>query len=492
MTTEHSSKQTRRGFLQTSAAVGGSLIIMGTKASGGIKGANERVRIAVAGLNGRGQSHIDGWLKAPNVEVIYGIDPAANVLQSKLKNFEKQSAGKLTMKGIADFREALDDKSLDAISIATPNHWHSLITIRAAQAGKHVYVEKPMSHDVGEGRIAVEAQKKYGVVVQHGTQRRSDAGIAGLHEALKSGKLPRLKIAYGYCCKPRGGIDTRSIEPPPANLNWELWKGPAMIEQYHGNYHPYNWHWFWKTGNGDLNNQGTHQLDVARWAIDDDQTHPIHAQAIGSRFQWDDQGETPNTMFSFAEYPNGQMVFFNVRNVDYKGYKQQVYNEYYLEDGSVITGESRYKILRPGASQPEDLKLEKGAVTPGGNWNAFITAVREHDPRLANGTALDAHYGCVLGHLMNNSYRLGEAVPFNAKASTFGDNADAIGHFAKLHEIMRDGVGLPEHGAKYILGKPLTFDPATERHVGEFAEQANRLLKDDNNPGFQIPTLAEV
>lgn len=485
-------RTTRRKFIQQTSFVGGSLIIMGTKASGAIKGANDRVRIAVAGLNGRGQSHLGGWMDTENTEIAYVIDPDKQVLNKGLAGLKKRTQGEFRTKGVADFREALDDKTLDAISIATPNHWHSLMTIRAAQAGKHVYVEKPMSHDVGEGRIAVEAQKKYGVVVQHGTQRRSSAGIAGLHEALKSGKLPRLKIAYGYCCKPRGGIGTKPVSEPPTNLDWKLWKGPAVIDEFHGNYHPYNWHWFWKTGNGDLNNQGTHQLDVARWAIDDDQTHPIRAMAIGGRFQWDDQGETPNTMFAMAEYPNGQMVFFNVRNVNHEGYKHQVYNEYYLEDGSIITGEGKYKILRPGASAPEDLKLEPGHVTPGGNWNAFISAVRAHDPSIANGNALDAHYGCVLGHLMNNSYRLGTPAPFTAKTGQFADRPDATLHFSKLHEIMRDGVGIPEDNAKYIVGPMLTFDPATERHTGNYAEQANQLLKDANNPGFEIPTLEQL
>lgn len=469
----------------------GSLIIMGTKASAGIKGANDRVRIAVAGLNGRGQSHLSGWMGSENTEIAYAIDPDTKVLASRLKSIESRTDGKFQTRGVADFREALDDSSLDAISVATPNHWHSLITIRAAQAGKHVYVEKPMSHDVVEGRIAVEAQQKYGVVVQHGTQRRSSAGIAGLHEALKSGKLPRLKIAYGYCCKPRGGIGTKPTGIPPENLDWSMWKGPAVIDEYHGNYHPYNWHWFWETGNGDLNNQGTHQLDVARWAIDDDQTHPVRAMAIGGRFQWGDQGETPNTMFAMAEYPNGQMVFFNVRNVNYKGYKNQVYNEYYLEDGSVITGEGRYKILRPGAKAPEDLKLEQGHVTPGGNWKSFLTAVRAGDPNMANGNALDAHYGCVLGHLMNNSYRLGSEVPFTAEAGQFGDNEDARLHFNKLHEVMRDGVGVDE-SAKYTVGPMLEFDPQTERHTGDHADRANVLLKDPNNPEFKIPTISEV
>ncbi|MEZ6149907.1 MAG: hypothetical protein R3C09_07270 [Pirellulaceae bacterium] len=137
-------------------------------------------------------------------------------------------------------------------------------------------MEKPMSHDVGEGRICVEAQKKYGVVIQHGTQSRSSAQIAGLHAAIHAGKFGRLKISYGYCCKPRGSIGVEPISDPPAYLDWNLWRGPADIKEFHANYVHYDWHWFWKTGNGDLNNQGTHQLDIARWAIDPDQTHPVH------------------------------------------------------------------------------------------------------------------------------------------------------------------------------------------------------------------------
>ena len=491
MTTQRPKSRTRRDFLKTSSIAGGSLIIIGTKASGQIKGANDRVRVAVAGLNGRGQSHIGGWMKADNTEVAYAIDPDRKVLYKRLKSIEERADGKFKTQGISDFREALDDKNVDAISVATPNHWHSLITITAAQAGKHVYVEKPMSHDVVEGRVAVEAQKKYGVVIQHGTQRRSNAGIAGLHEALKSGDLPRLKIAYGYCCKPRAGIGKKTVGPPPANLDWRLWKGPAVIEKYHDLYHPYNWHWHWKTGNGDLNNQGTHQLDVARWAIDDDQTHPVRAMAIGGRFQWGDDGETPNTMFSMAEYPNGQMVFFNVRNVNYKGYERQVFNEYYLEDGSVITGEGNYKILRPGADKPVKLDIEPGKVTPGGNWNAFLAAVRANDPSMANGNVMDAHYGCVLGHLMNNSYRLGKQVPFDAKSGKFGDNTDAVTHFNKLHDIMATGVGVTDQ-EQYTVGPTLTFDPKTETHTGDFAEEANKLLKDPNNPDFRVPDVSEV
>ena len=495
------SRTTRRRFLQTSAAAGGSFMIMGTKASGKAVGANERLRIGVVGANGRGGSHIGGWMSQSNVEVAYIVDPDDKVRERRVGDIVRKNDGAYTPKAIKDVREALDDPNLDAISVATPNHWHSLMTIWGAQAGKHVYVEKPMSHDVTEGRIAVEAAKKYNVVVQHGTQRRSNSKLAGLHELIKAGKFGKLKISYGYCCKPRGTIGFEPVGPPPRNLDWELWKGPAIIDQYHGNFVHYDWHWFWKTGNGDLNNQGTHQLDVARWAIDDDQTHPVKAMAIGGRFPWPkkdggfeaDQGETPNTMFGMAEYPNGQQVFFNVRNVNYKGYERQVKNQYYFEDGGWMDseGDRTFTYYPAGSKNGEVIEVDDGHVTPGGNWGSFIAACRAGDPEMANGTAREAHDGCVLGHLMNNSYRLGEQVPFNAKAGQFGDNKDATEHFMRLHTVMKDGVGIKD-SEKYTVGPLLTFDPRTERHTGEFSEDANALLKDPNNPGFEVPTLANL
>ena len=265
-----------------------------------------------------------------------------------------------------------------------------------------------------------------------------------------------------------------------------------MIDHYHANLVHYNWHWFWKTGNGDLNNQGTHQLDVACWAIDDDQAHPVRALALGGRFAWRDQGETPNTMFAMAEYANGQKVLFNVRNVSYDGYSRQVENEYYLEDGSVIVGEGSFRIRRPGGKEFEPLDIPPGRVTPGGNWQSFVTAVRAGDPKVANGDVHNAHRGCVLGHLMNNSYRLGVEMPFDEKAVRFGDRADVAEHFFALHSIMRDGVGIPEHGTSYRVGPLLTFDPVTERHVGEHADDANRLLKDPNNQAFEVPSLDRI
>lgn len=486
--TSSPAKVSRRAF-SGSLAAAGTFLITGTKASGNIVGANDRLRIAVVGVNGRGQSHIGGWLGQENVEIAYLVDPDQKVLGNALKGLAEKSGGRFKTEGAADLRKVLEDKNLDAISIATPNHWHSLMTIWGAQAGKHVYVEKPMSHDVYEGRVAVEAQKKYGVVVQHGTQNRSDAKRAGLHEAIQAGKFGRLKISYGYCCKERNGIGENKFGDPPANLDWNLWKGPAVIDRYHSNYVHYNWHWFWPTGNGDLNNQGTHQLDIARWALDTDQTHPVRAMAIGGRFQWKDGGETPNTMFGIAEYPNGQSVFFNVRNVNYKGYKKQVENEYYFEDGGKIIGRTYFA---KGDSKGVPVDVPNGKITPGGNWGSFIAACRAGKPDMANGNALDAHYGCVLGHLINNSYRLGTKVPFNAKAGQFGDNKDAAEHFLALHEIMANGVGVPENGSEYVVGPWLEFDPKSEKHTGQHAAAANKLLRDPKNPGFELPELASL
>jgi len=225
---------------------------------------------------------------------------------------------------------------------------------------------------------------------------------------------------------------------------------------------------------------------MAYWALDKGLTHPIRAMAIGGRFQWGDQGETPNTMFGIAEYPNGQWVFFNVRNVNYDGYDRQVENEYYFEDGGKIV---RGRYYPAGSDEGEKVEVPAGDVTPGGNWGSFIAACRAGDPSMANGNAYEAHHSCALGHVINNSYRLGKKVPFNEKAGRFGDNKDAYEHFMKLHAIMRDGVGVPENDAEYIVGPWLTFDPRTERFVGEHAAAANTLVKDQNRAGFEVPTL---
>ena len=317
----------RRDFIKKSILGTAGITIGGmglsAKSYASILGANDRFRIAVCGVNGRGKSHINGFGGQDNVEVAYLVDPDSLILEERVNQLREKGGLSSKVKGVADVRRVLDDKNIDAISVATPNSWHSLMVIWAAQAKKHCYVEKPASHDIYEGRVALAAAEKYGIVVQHGTQRRSEEGWARQVSDIRSGKYGKMLVSHGLACKPREGIGFEPNTPPPSNLDWNLWKGPAVIDHHHKNLAHYNWHWNWQVGNGELNNQGTHQLDVAYWALDEEiaNTHPVRVRAIGGRFSWKDQGETPNTMFAVAEFANGQQVFFNVRNVNYEGYK---------------------------------------------------------------------------------------------------------------------------------------------------------------------------
>ena len=456
-----------------------------------IKGANDRFRHAVCGVNGRGKSHISGFGGQENVELAYLVDPDSQVLESQINELRAKGGLSAGVKGVADVRRVLDDKDIDAISVATPNMWHSLMVIWAAQAKKHCYVEKPASHDINEGRVAVAAARKYGIVVQHGTQRRSDADWQRQVSDIRSGKYGKMLVSHGFACKPREGIGFQPDENPPPNLDWNLWKGPAVIKSFNKNLVHYNWHWNWKTGNGELNNQGTHQLDVAYWALDNEvaNTHPKRVMALGGRFNWEDQGETPNTMFALAEFANGQYVFFNIRNVNHEGYVREVTNRFYFEDGGRLT-DGVYQ--SNNGSQPRNVPVTDVKMAPGGPFVSFINACRANDPSMANGNMVDAHYSCTLGHLMNISYRLGKKVPFNEKAGRFGDNAPAYEEFMKIHAIARDGMGVPENKAEYIVGPWLNFDSKTERFIGDNSAEANLLLSDPHNANFNIPTVKTV
>ena len=485
----------RREFIKKSilGAAGVTIGGMGfsTKSYTSIIGANDRFRIAICGVNGRGKSHIGGFGGQDNVEIAYLVDPDKLVLESRINELRAKGGLSSGVKGVADVRRVLDDPEIDAISVATPNSWHSLMVIWAAQAKKHCYVEKPASHDIYEGRVAVAAAEKYGIVVQHGTQRRSEADWARQVSDIRSGKYGKMLVSHGFACKPREGIGFESDSNPPDNLDWNIWKGPAVIKSFNKNLVHYNWHWNWKTGNGELNNQGTHQLDVAYWALDNKvaNTHPVRLMAIGGRFIWEDQGETPNTMFALAEFANGQYVFFNVRNVNHEGYVREVTNRFYFEDGGRLT-DGVYQ--SDNGSQPRNVPVTDVRMTPGGPYGSFINACRANDPSMANGNMVDAHYSCTLGHLMNISYRLGEKVPFNEKAGRFGDNALAYEEFMKIHAIARDGMGVPENKAEYVVGPWLRFNGKTEKFVGDRSAEANRLLSDPHNAEFNIPAPKSV
>ncbi len=342
----------RRRFLQTSAASGAALslfTISGTKASGRVLGANATVRVAVAGINGRGKSHIGDYAKQDNVQVACLVDPDNRLFVRQAKELNEKF--NTDPKCVQDIRRALDDQSLDAVSVATCNHWHSLITVWACQAGKHVYVEKPISHNVFEGRKCVEAAIKYGRIVQHGTQQRSSEQRAKQIAAIQSGKYGKLLVSKAYCCKPRWSIGFKPQSAPPEGFDFDLWLGPAPKQPFHANLHPYNWHWFWDFGNGDTGNQGVHEMDVARWGIKD-ATLPTEVWSLGGRYvpEDKDQGQTPNMQLSVYEFGDVLLVFETRGLVAKEGAPPfKVANEFYTTEGVIRD----WKFYPNGGGDPE-------------------------------------------------------------------------------------------------------------------------------------------
>ncbi|HXK93981.1 MAG TPA: Gfo/Idh/MocA family oxidoreductase, partial [bacterium] len=255
----------RRSFLQRSLTAGAVFAISGTQAGRTVLGANDLIRVAVSGIHGRGGDHINEFMRIDGVQVVCLVDPDARTFENRIKQVEK--LGGKTPKTYQDIRRALEDKDIDVLSIASTNHWHSLSTIWGCQAGKDVYVEKPCSHNVREGRVCVQAARYYNRIVQHGTQGRSSRGWWQLAEHAKKGTFGQLVISRGLVYKRRDSIGFKPNTDPPAELDYDLWLGPAPDQFYNANLVHYNWHWFWDFGNGDIGNQGVHQMDIARWMI---------------------------------------------------------------------------------------------------------------------------------------------------------------------------------------------------------------------------------
>jgi predicted dehydrogenase len=300
----------RRGFLKASALAAGMASAASAKK---VVGANDRVRIAVVGLNGRGWNHVTGFHSVPGVEVAYFCDADENVLNRRVAACDKIGLAK--PQTYVDFRKLIEDKNVDAVSIATPNHWHSLMGIWAAQAGKDIYIEKPCSHNWWEGRQLVRAIDKYKVICQHGSQCRSSVAIREAMDNMQSGLIGDMYMARGLCYKWRATIGHAEPEPIPAGVHYDLWTGPAPMKQFTRNRFHYNWHWIWDTGSGDLGNQGIHEVDLARWGMG--VGLPTKVSAMGGHFLFEDDQQTPNDINVSYEFttPEGKrkMISFEVR-----------------------------------------------------------------------------------------------------------------------------------------------------------------------------------
>ena len=493
------SRVSRRRFVQTAVAASSVFplfTIAGTKASGQVIGANDTIRIGVAGCGGRGTAHVGEWTSQEKVQVTYLIDPDTKNSANKARAVEGRQSTK--PKTVQDIRQALEDKDLDAVSIATCNHWHALITIWACQAGKDVYVEKPISHNVFEGRKCVEAAKKYGRVVQHGTQSRSSRSFAKAIAAVQSGKYGELLVSHGSSSKPGSGRSSLGFRPhsqPPSNLDYDLWLGPAPMQPFHANMHPYNWHWFWDTGNGEIGNQGVHQMDIARWAIKDSNL-PTKVYSLGGRFLHDgpDQAQTPNMQLAVMEFGKA-ILLFEVRGLTGKhpDWPQDVSNRFVTTEGVIKEGGrgrgGGYMFYPKNGGEAQPLVVEEPKIAIADHFAAFTSAMRTRKPEENPCDAEVAHYSAACIHVANASYRLGSGDPRNyakAEAAVAGNHPEAKAVVERIRDNCK-ALGMPMDQATWTVGPVLTFDPATEKFTGALADAANALITREYRKPYVVP-----
>ena len=469
----------RRGFLARTLAAGAALAFPSLHAAG----ANEEVRIAIVGLHSKGNQHIELFKQIPGVRVVALCDVDRQILAARAaEHFGSKVATHV------DLREVLDRKDVDAVVLATPNHWHALGAVWACQAGKDVYVEKPVSHNIWEGRQIIAAARKYKRIVQAGTQSRSAAGTQEFVADVQRGVYGKIKLARGLCYKPRASIGkVTGPQAVPAHIDYNLWAGPrppvpVMRKQFH-----YDWHWQWPYGNGDLGNQGIHEMDLCRWACGHQQLPP-RVISLGGRFGYDDDGETPNTQVIILDYESVPIVF-EVRGLPDAAGANRMSNYRGARVAVVIECEAGYFAgTNGGVFFDNDGKRVKGYSGGLGLHHHvnFIEAVRSRKSADLHAEIADGHLSSALSHMGNISQRLGKAITREQLA----DQCNGKNLRAEVFERLLTHALVHEKDfstRQMILGPQLEFDPAAERFTGEFAAAANPLLKDDYREPFVMP-----
>jgi len=400
----------RRYFLMSSAPMAARL-----RASS-LPSPNDTVRVACVGVRGQGRAHIRSYAAMPEVEIAALCDVDESVLEARLSEIEKM--GKKRPAAFVDYRKLLEDKSIDAVSLATPNFHHALQTIWACQAGKDVYVEKPCTHNIFEARQIVAAARRYDRIVQHGTNTRSSAGAQEGVRQLRQGLIGEVYMARGLCFKWRDTIGRAPVEPVPPGVHYDLWLGPAPLRPFTRNRFHYNWHWFWEYGNGDIGNQGIHQMDVARWGLG--VHYPVKVSSLGGHFMFDDDQETPNTQVATFEFDEGgkrKLLVFEVRHWisnPEAGIGKPGENCI----GNIFYGSKGYMVIRGGYRTYLGKAQEPGPSGEGGgnNWANFIQCVRSRKRENLNAEIEEGAISTVLVHLANISYRLGRTLRFDPQS----------------------------------------------------------------------------
>jgi len=461
----------RRRFLgYSSAALAGAVLAPRAHASPG-----DTIRVGVTGVRGRGLEHVKSLLALQNVEIAAICDVNRNIIGKAMKAVEEKQGKAPAFH--QDFRKMIEDKSIDAVTIATSNHTHALLSIWAMQAGKHVYVEKPVSHNLREGRKVVEAARKYGRICQAGTQSRSYKGFQEAIAFLHEGKLGKIKIARGLCYNPRPSIGHEDDTPVPEGIAYDLWLGPAPERPFNKLRFFYNWHWFWDYGNGDLGNQGVHQMDILRWGIGRNEL-PKKALSVGGRFGYQDDGETANSQIVSLEYEGGPPVIFEVRGLPTNPYKEvKVGVVFHCEDGLLTFNRAE----AVATSRSGDV-LQK-FTGQGDHFQNFCDAIRSNKPSDLAADIEQGHLSSALCHLGNISYRLGGLYAMY-KVRPFGDAEEPGDTFDRFKDHMRTNDVQPEQ-TQLTVGKMLTLDPKTERFVGD--PDADRMLTRDYRKPFVVP-----
>ena len=396
----------RRTFVRSAAAFAAA-----TQARP-ILGANDRINLAVVGVGGRGRDHMEYFSALPEQKIVAVVDVNQEAQERAQAMVRKLQGHAPTVYG--DMRKAFESKEIDAVSIATPNHWHALSMIWACQAGKDVYVEKPASHNLYEGRQMIAAARKHGRVVQVGSQSRSIAHKRKAMQMLRDGVIGEVYMARGMCYRRRKSIGTTPVEPVPAGLDWDFFLGPAPMRPYSKNRFAYNWHWFWDTGNGDIGNQGVHEMDICRWGLGltADQT-PVSTVSSGGKFVWQDEQETPNTQQASFSY-NRKEIVFDVRNLNTDTESQIplggsiVGNIFFGSEGFMIVHPTGFQVFMGDEREKtvDEKNLEERVWDPRPHMQNFLDGVRARDPKKLHADIAEGVAAAALCHYANAAYRL--------------------------------------------------------------------------------------
>jgi predicted dehydrogenase len=440
----------RRTFIKKSSAISAGFMTGLTVINESLAKSqpNDTINIAIIGIRSRGKDHYNALAKIPNVKVAVLCDIDQRLFPEAVAEVERLTG--YIPKTETEYRKVLDNKSIDVVSIATPNHWHALQTIWACQAGKDVYVEKPVSHTVSEGRRMVEAARKYNRVVQTGTQARSSISTNNAIKFIKDDGLGKIYMAKGLCLKPRGSIGHVKNRAVPNGVDWDTFLGPAPYRPFNENRFHYKWHWFWDTGNGDLGNQGIHQADIARWALNK-RTHPVRIHGIGNYFVWDSDQETPNIQHIAFEYDDGSVLQFEVSglatnseggikigNLIYgsKGWMS-------MENEEIGGSQVRYGEINILPSGYSSYKEEAGPVFSNeapetadavkAHFQNFIDCVKSRKWQDLNADILEGHLSSSLCHLGNITCRLKRTLQFNPHSEKFINDDEADSYLTKMY-----------------------------------------------------------